>query len=113
MGPNTPIKVMIYNGDTDPGLNTFVAQNWTKSLNISIQEDWRPWTTDNCRFMGGYVTTYMNDFRFVTIRGAGHMVPNNKPYVAFEMLNSFFNDDELKTFNSSCDIPPSSMSVVT
>lgn len=79
---------MIYNGDTgkidqnstlcifltqyeDPGLNTFVAQNWTTSLNIPLEKDWTPWTTDNCQYMGGYITKYQDDFNFVTIRGAG------------------------------------------
>lgn len=35
--------------------------------------------------MGGYATRYVNDFDFVTIRGAGHMVPEYKPEAAFVM----------------------------
>jgi len=83
-----------------------VAQNWTTSLNIPLEKDWTPWTTDNCQYMGGYITKYLDDFNFVTIRGAGHMVPNNKPYLAFEMMNNFFSGKEFKAYNASCVSPP-------
>ena len=36
--------------------------------------------------MGGYATRYANDFDFLTIRGAGHMVPEYKPEAAFVMM---------------------------
>ena len=36
--------------------------------------------------MGGYATRYVTDFDYVTIRGAGHMVPEYKPEAAFVML---------------------------
>ena len=65
---------MIYNGDTDPCINSFLAQNWTSNLGLSESQSWRPWTTDGCQRMGGYVTRYANNFDFLTIRGAGHMV---------------------------------------
>ena len=35
--------------------------------------------------MGGYATRYVTDFDYVTIRGAGHMVPEYKPEAAFVM----------------------------
>ena len=37
------------------------------------------------RKMGGYATRYVTDFDYVTIRGAGHMVPEYKPEAAFVM----------------------------
>ena len=40
--------------------------------------------------MGGYVTRYVNDFDFVTIRGAGHMVPEYKPEAAFVMTHGWY-----------------------
>jgi hypothetical protein len=50
------IRVMVYNGDTDPGINSFVAQNWTSHVGLEETAAWRPWTLDNCLAMGGYVT---------------------------------------------------------
>lgn len=65
----------MYNGDADPGLNSFYAQNWTAALGYAEKEGWRPWTLDGKQAVGGYVTRYAHDFDFLTIRGAGHMVP--------------------------------------
>ena len=69
------MRVLVYNGDADPGINSFVSQNWTASLGLTETQSWRPWTLDGCQRMGGYVTRYEGDFDFLTIRGSGHMVP--------------------------------------
>lgn len=43
--------------------------------------------------VGGFHTRYGN-LDFVTVRGAGHMVPTDKPDVAYHILNSFvFNQN--------------------
>jgi carboxypeptidase C (cathepsin A) len=42
---------------------------------------------------GGYVTRYggagVNDFYYLTINGAGHMVPYYKPEPAYDMITRF------------------------
>lgn len=44
---NTALRVLVYNGDTDPCiLNSFAAQNWTASMGFKETEEWRPWTLD-------------------------------------------------------------------
>jgi len=85
------LRIMIYNGDTDPGLNSFYAQNWTVAVGLPESEPWRPWTRDGKIRMGGFVTRYKSAgaFDFITIRGSGHMVPEYKPEAAFVMLQSF------------------------
>ncbi|CAE7939463.1 Serine carboxypeptidase 1 [Symbiodinium microadriaticum] len=88
------LRILIYDGDADPGLNSFYAQNWTSSAGIPELESWHPWTRDGKIKMGGYVTRYENHFDFLTIRGAGHMVPEYKPEAAFVMLRSFLNAEE-------------------
>ena len=35
---NTSIRVLVYNGDTDPGINSFTAQNWTSFLGFPEKE---------------------------------------------------------------------------
>lgn len=91
---NKRLRVLIYNGDTDPGLNSFVGQNWTAGLGLHEKESWRPWTRDGKIKMGGYVTRYEGNFDYLTIRGAGHMVPEYKPEAAFVFLQSFLNDED-------------------
>jgi hypothetical protein len=99
------VRVLVYNGDTDPGINSFISQNWTVSLGLSETESWRPWTLDGCLRMGGYVTRYKGDFNFLTIRGSGHMVPQFKPEAAFEFMGRFISNEEWQTYDSSCTAP--------
>ncbi len=79
---NTSIRVLVYNGDTDPGINSFTAQNWTSFLGFPEKEAWRSWTLDSKQEVAGYVTRYSGDFDFLTIRGSGHMVSFN-PFFFF------------------------------
>jgi serine carboxypeptidase-like clade I len=71
---NSHLRVLVYNGDADPSINSFMTRDWTSHLPGLVEtQEWRPWTVDGCRRMGGYVTRYQGDFDFLTIRGAGHM----------------------------------------
>ena len=95
---NTTLRVLVYNGDTDPGLNSFYAQNWTAALGYAERQPWRPWTLDARQRMGGYVTRYENDFDFVTIRGAGHMVPEYKSAASLEFVSRWLLNEDFKPY---------------
>ena len=79
------------------------AQEWTEALGFEQIEAWRPWlagTPSNATkrdTTGGYVTTYAagpnHNFTFLTVKGAGHMVPEFKPVPALQMLEAFFNQE--------------------
>ena len=104
---NTSLRVLVYNGDTDPGLNSQRAENWTAALGFEATQSWRPWTMDNCLRVGGYVTRYEKDrFDFLTIRGSGHMVPQFKPAQALEFLSTWLHDKDYKPYVSKCTAPP-------
>jgi carboxypeptidase C (cathepsin A) len=98
LATETDVRVLIYNGDTDPGLNTIVAQNWTSALGLRTVSEWRPWTVDGRQRMGGYVVEYEGDFSFLTIRGAGHMVPEYKPAASFEFLARWLSGKPFQPF---------------
>ena len=102
---DTNVRTMVYNGDADPSVNSFNAQNWTSHLGLKELESWRPWTLDSCQRMGGYVTTYEGDFSFVTIRGAGHMVPEYKPPHALTMITNFVQNEKFALYDASCSSP--------
>eukprot|EP00928_Gymnodinium_smaydae_P024388 TRINITY_DN19742_c0_g1_i1.p2 TRINITY_DN19742_c0_g1~~TRINITY_DN19742_c0_g1_i1.p2 ORF type:complete len:536 (-),score=111.61 TRINITY_DN19742_c0_g1_i1:66-1673(-) len=95
------LRVLIYNGDTDPGLNSFVGEDWTSGLGLREVESWRPWTRDGKRRMGGYVTRYEGGFDYLTVRGSGHMVPEYKPEAAFAFIGSFLRGEEYPRY-----VPP-------
>ena len=43
----------------------------------------------------GYVVDYdVNDFKFVTVQGAGHMIPLYKPYFALTMISKFLKNED-------------------
>lgn len=94
----TPLRVLIYNGDTDPNINSIAAQNWTNAINLPVEEDWRPWTLDGRQRMGGYVTRFAGETSFLTIRGAGHMVPQYKPAATFEFLRAWLHKEPFKRY---------------
>lgn len=101
---NTSIRVLVYNGDTDPCLDSLSGQNWTTSLGFKETQEWRPWTIDGKQYMGGYVTRYENDFDFLTIRGSGHMVPEYKPKVTLEFLEKWLKGEEWLAYNATADL---------
>jgi len=94
----TDLRVLIYNGDTDPGLNSFLGEWWTSSLGLIEKESWRPWTLDGKSKVVGYVTRYEGAFDYLTIRGSGHMVPQMKPAAAFEMLKQWIDKKGWKKY---------------
>lgn len=99
------IRVLVYNGDTDPAITSFVAQDWTSALGLKTKQEWRPWTVDGCRRMGGYVQRYEGSFDFLTIRGAGHMVPTYKPDASFAFLSAWIQNEDYPHFVKNCDAP--------
>ena len=59
---------------------------------------WRPWHpwfgspgAGGSRVAAGYATVFAaaKDFRFITVKGAGHEVPTFKPAAAFDLFSAF------------------------
>ncbi|KAM7259927.1 hypothetical protein ACFE04_015668 [Oxalis oulophora] len=80
------IPVWIYSGDTDSVIPVTSTRYAINNLKLPITASWRPWYTNN--EVGGYVVGYER-LTFVTVRGAGHMVPSNQPERALTMISSF------------------------
>ena len=102
------LRIVVYNGDTDPCINSLQAQNWTANLGIPEVEEWRPWTLDGCQRMGGYVTRYAHGFDYLTIRGSGHMVPQFKAAASLEFLTRVLRGDEYRRYDPACTAPSTS-----
>ncbi|EGD82306.1 hypothetical protein PTSG_02974 [Salpingoeca rosetta] len=100
---NTSLRVLVYNGDTDPGINSFVTQDkyvqYFDSKGLRETETWRPWTLDGKKQVAGYVFGYESNFHYLTIRGSGHMVPEFKPQAAQSMLQFFLADKNWPAYN--------------
>lgn len=84
-------RTLIYNGDVDCCVPWSDNQMWTSSLGYAVADPWRPWKVNGQ--VAGYVTVYSeNNFTFLTVKGAGHMVPQYKPVQAFAMFQRFLSN---------------------
>jgi serine carboxypeptidase-like clade 2 len=96
------IRVWIYSGDVDadvpiPG-TIFTITSLREDHGIPIVEPWREWWVKGFHEhedqVGGMVWALRN-LTFVTIRGAGHMVPRDKPREATALLEGFLTGNRL------------------
>ncbi|KAJ9189306.1 hypothetical protein P3X46_000616 [Hevea brasiliensis] len=80
------IRVWMYSGDTDGNVPVTSSRYSINSLKLPIKTPWQPWHTN--KEVGGYVVEY-EGLTFVTVRGAGHLVPSYQPERALTMISSF------------------------
>uniref|UniRef100_T1IXT3 Carboxypeptidase n=1 Tax=Strigamia maritima TaxID=126957 RepID=T1IXT3_STRMM len=80
------LRGLVYNGDVDMMCNFLGDQWFVDGLNRKVVDDYTYWKLGSQ--VGGFVKHYEN-LDLVTIRGAGHMVPTNKPKEALKMISSF------------------------
>ena len=85
-------RMLVYNGDTDGCVNFMGSQNCVAAVGKPVTDDWRPWHYNDTAGpqVAGYVTEYSRrDLQFITVHGAGHMVPQWRPVPALLMLDTF------------------------
>lgn len=97
-------RTVIYSGDVDACVPFVGSEEWTRELGFSVKDSWRPWKSGSFdrptkSLRAGYVLTYTVpnqsfDFTFLTVSGAGHMVPQFKPVRALAMLDRFLKGEK-------------------
>ncbi|KAK9944566.1 hypothetical protein M0R45_010127 [Rubus argutus] len=80
-------RALIYSGDHDMCVPFTGSEAWTRSVGYKIVDEWRPWTSNGQ--IAGYTQGYENNLTFLTIKGAGHTVPEYKPQEALDMYSRF------------------------
>ncbi|CAI9090874.1 OLC1v1025745C1 [Oldenlandia corymbosa var. corymbosa] len=70
-------RALIYSGDHDMCVPFTGSEAWTASLGLEIVDKWRSWKSDSQ--IAGYLQAYAKNLTFLTIKGAGHTVPEYKP----------------------------------
>ncbi|ESO10740.1 hypothetical protein HELRODRAFT_185271 [Helobdella robusta] len=87
-------KVMVYNGDVDMACNFLGDQWFVQALEMKVLSNRQFWLytdlEDKSQQVAGFVRKYQN-LTFVTVKGAGHMVPTDKPYQALIMFTNFLS----------------------
>ncbi|XP_074281508.1 serine carboxypeptidase-like 33 [Silene latifolia] len=86
------LKIWIYSGDVDGRVPAIGSRYCVESLGLPVKTPWRTWFHNNQ--VGGRIVEY-DGLTFVTVRGAGHLVPLNKPSEALALIHSFLTGEEL------------------
>lgn len=93
--------IIIYSGDSDGCVPFIDTEYWLPTFNLNVTNAWRPWY--NGDQVAGFVQEY-DGLTFVTVKGAGHMVPTFQPEAAYIMVSSIIDGQPLPNFNSSMTI---------
>ncbi|XVF21277.1 hypothetical protein REPUB_Repub12eG0076500 [Reevesia pubescens] len=80
-------RALIFSGDHDMCVPFTGSEAWTRSVGYKIVDEWRPWTSNGQ--IAGYLQGYENNLTFITIKGAGHTVPEYKPQEALDFYSRF------------------------
>ncbi|KAF7825886.1 serine carboxypeptidase-like 20 [Senna tora] len=82
-------RVLIYSGDHDMCVPYTGSEAWTRSLGYKIIDEWRAWTSNDQ--VAGFTQGYDKNLTFLTIKGAGHTVPEYKPQESLDFYKRFLN----------------------
>jgi len=88
-------RVLVYNGDFDTMCNYLGDEWFVDSLQQPIKSPSTEWYyagSGGSKQVAGFVKKYKN-ITFVTVKGAGHMVPSDKPNPALVMFSNFISGE--------------------
>lgn len=91
-------KLILYSGDVDGCIPFVDTEYWIGTFNLTVTDEWRPWYQDTQ--VAGMVTIY-DKITYVTVKGAGHLVPMTKRQQAYIMFSSIINNQPLPYFTPS------------
>ncbi|XP_023233629.1 lysosomal protective protein-like isoform X1 [Centruroides sculpturatus] len=80
------LRGLIYNGDVDMACNFLGDQWFVDDLSFKVTSEYKYWEFNDQ--IAGYYKKFGN-LTYMTIKGSGHMVPQDKPGPAFKMISSF------------------------
>jgi len=85
---NSKLKIMIYSGDDDSMCASFGTQMFIWDMGWQTKEAWGSWSVDDQ--VAGYVVKF-EGFTFLTVHGAGHMVPSTRPGFALAVFKGYLD----------------------
>ncbi|KAL1207483.1 Serine carboxypeptidase-like 36 [Cardamine amara subsp. amara] len=87
------LRVWVYSGDADMAVPFTSTVDVLKKMNLTIVKEWRPWFNEGQ--VGGYTEDYKGNFKYTTVREAGHSVPRDQPIRALGLFISFIRNTPL------------------
>ncbi|CAA7023710.1 unnamed protein product [Microthlaspi erraticum] len=86
-------RALIFSGDHDMCVPFTGSEAWTKSMGYKVVDEWRPWMSYGQ--VAGFTQGYANNLTFLTIKGAGHTVPEYKPREALDFYSRFLAGEKM------------------
>ncbi|KAF8014704.1 hypothetical protein BT93_H0497 [Corymbia citriodora subsp. variegata] len=86
-------RALIFSGDHDMRVPYTGSEAWTRSMGYKIVDEWRSWTFNEQ--VAGYIQGYEYNLTFLTIKGAGHTVPEYKPREALHFYSRFLRGKQI------------------
>lgn len=83
------LRALVYNGDTDMACNFLGDQWFVEDLGLQMTTRYQTWIHEDQ--VAGFYQKFGN-ITFLTVKGAGHMVPQWAPGAAFHMFQSFLKN---------------------
>ncbi|TMW59517.1 hypothetical protein Poli38472_004586 [Pythium oligandrum] len=92
------IRVLSYVGDTDTVCNWYGIKAWATALDWEHKDEFNAaeehdFLTSNGSVDAVVAKAYKNQFTFLRLYNAGHMVPRDQPAVSLEMLSKFLQGE--------------------
>ncbi|KAH7936214.1 hypothetical protein HPB52_020088 [Rhipicephalus sanguineus] len=84
------LKGLIYHGDVDMACPFQGGEWFTRSLGYETTSQYKMWHVGP--IIAGFVQTFANNITFVTVKGAGHMVPMDKAQESLVMISNFLSN---------------------
>ena len=81
------IKQWLISGTEDGVITTIGTMRWIHKIGFNVDKKWTQWKAE--KQVSGYVQSYEEGLVLVTIKGAGHMSPQDKRLEAKFVLDSF------------------------
>ncbi|KAM0906935.1 hypothetical protein ACQ4PT_016467 [Festuca glaucescens] len=88
------LRIWLYSGDADGRVPVIGSRYCVEALGLPIKTPWQPWYLD--KQVAGRFVQY-HGMNMVTVRGAGHLVPLNKPAEGLKLINAFLGGEQLPT----------------
>ena len=89
------LRILAYNGDVDTVCNFASNKQFVAQLGLQLKSnsyDSEEWLyRSELISVAGFVTRYTGNLDFVTVRGSGHFVPEDKPREALQLIYNFIH----------------------
>jgi pimeloyl-ACP methyl ester carboxylesterase len=87
---NGAVKVWLFSGDFDDVVPFTDTEKNLQILNRQKAGGWSSWSVGDQH--GGFYQVYGSNLTAITVKGAGHMVPQTQPKAVYQLFYNFINN---------------------